>query len=824
MSPPDLIPGSRVRATHLHTVLGIVGPDLMLPVTSVGTRFYMVGFFPWRVVAGNLGAKPPTFGDVILWLQSCQRPKPAIFIAETPATLSRRVYMALIGGGVHEALHRLLTCQRTLSPREVMDLVTPRFGDVNWPQYRKLLLDLNNILEDIWIERIGNAMFPGIYNKLADLGDFILDMEAPVRKQELDLPEPPTSRIVFATIRELGLGYNTEKSRAAIAHYKFVDPGAVHLLTQGGLADMFRKMVPDVSTPRAVEQARMDLDRGITLSLAMDTIRALIDLGKVKPPPPAPPAPPKPPPPQEGEDEDGGAPGGEPEDGESGGEGAPESPLEEDPEEEPGDPTPGGDASEDEGEPDEDPEDPEDEGSGSSGGKEDEEDPEEDEGDPSGSGSGDAPEEGDPEEGDPEGPKDGDPEVDPKGSPMGGNEGDPSTENTPEEGAVGHEADEEGTPAGEPEPEPEEENAGGSGAGGPGAADDAKTLEQFLADHEAHGSGLKDASTALEEAIIKEFQAEVQAQPKGEMPYRPFTTAADEILEVPRVSDTAAAAFRAAVAPTRRITSYLRTHLSRWFQGLEQGGREHGLQRGAGLSDRMLVDTIGSLRDGRDPRRAFYEEEEEMDMSLAVAVVIDQSGSMQGKQVQTGGLAYALGSTFDQIRARSMFVGFRSVGDREKERLVVPLEVMAQTPNHGYHRVHLVRYDMYKRWHEEFRLVSNRLSCLRADGNTPMADGIEFALQELSHRPEAFRFLIVLTDGVPNGGTQPVIRGQVRRATEAGIGILGVGVGGSDGSYVEIFKDFVHREKLEDLPPPLIRKFMEMLRLSISKRGRKVRA
>ena len=104
-----------------------------------------------------------------------------------------------------------------------------------------------------------------------------------------------------------------------------------------------------------------------------------------------------------------------------------------------------------------------------------------------------------------------------------------------------------------------------------------------------------------------------------------------------------------------------------------------------------------------------------------------------------------------------------------------------------------------------------------------MADGIQYGLDALNDRREAHRVLFVITDGCPNHGHMPVIKRQIRLAREAGIHIIGVGLG-RDSQYVqELFDDSVWTMSMSDMPKALIAKLNQLLDIRAAKRGRRMK-
>ena len=351
------------------------------------------------------------------------------------------------------------------------------------------------------------------------------------------------------------------------------------------------------------------------------------------------------------------------------------------------------------------------------------------------------------------------------------------------------------------------------GAGG-GEGSDSTTAGDLLDDHDANGSGTLDSNTALEQGVAAENAQEIGTRESS--PYRPFSTALDEIVRV-RPQPSNAASFANIAKEVRKGTSYLKTRLATVFRALENSGTEHGVRVGRKVSDRMLVNTYCELRGGDKPSRPYRVTAPVIDMSVASAIVIDESSSMNGKLRETTAIVYTLLDALDCIGAKSMALGFRC---------------KHASMNYSYddipqdcHRTSAMYYDLFKDWSERFSTVAPRLREIRASGGTPMADGIEFALNELSKRPEGYRVLFVVTDGQPDGGHDRVIRSQMKRAHDAGILVVGVGLGYGSEHVKTTFDDSVYSTKLDDLPKEIVAKLETLVRTrhTSAKRGRAVR-
>lgn len=232
--------GAWWRRSH-HLTAKSLGVNL--PVESHGTSFYCVARFTINKFVVEMcnfakynGKAMPTFDDVRRWCDSANNrwlvtghgdrvdtnPKERMVVMETPEKVSKRLACALDGGVIHESGHKLYTCQRDLDPDEMWAIVAPRWAVVkDWSKYVGLLLQWINLVEDIHIERNLRADFANTHTQLADLQDLILQMEGKDDDKIDELREKATPlSIVGGAFRDIGLGYNTELGRKAIAFYK----------------------------------------------------------------------------------------------------------------------------------------------------------------------------------------------------------------------------------------------------------------------------------------------------------------------------------------------------------------------------------------------------------------------------------------------------------------------------------------------------------------------------------------------------------------------------------------------------------------------------
>lgn len=733
-----------------------------------------------------------------------QRYSPFIQVAGTPSDLSRQTFLAIVGGVYHECWHTKYSRRAKLTVGPTAKQILSRWKKVpDWSRYAGFIMGMSNIVEDIRIERIGTQDYPGTYAKMEHLQDFILTQEAEsdVHVQTKMGKKPELVGVISRVFRDIGLGYDTELQRDALVNYRKWHPKAVAMVvTKDG---PLRKLLD-----KAITLGKKD-DQDC-LWLAMDIV---IELHKAAIAPPKPPKPPK-----NGQQGQKGQKGqGQPQQGQSGGgQSQPQDGKDSDKSDGAEGNGKGKDGSEGKGSgsdgKDGDDKDADGSGNGAKEGK-DGKDGNGSEGSHPGEAAGDADGQGSSGNADGAEGKDGDgPQANGKGKPQGGKVGEGKPQDgQPTEGTDDRRAD----PMGDG-------HVGLTGAGG---------FYNDMSDHDGNyndiaAQSLRDAikgqktaggwADAVEKAIGDAQKQEDAMCARGERPWRPYSTDGDKEQVVKsssrgKQSDTDAA--NKLLASVKTQCTYLRTKLRQLVREAEMVGIEHGTRRGRRLSPRTMTNTYISIRNGRKPTRAYMQRDEDIDTSMAAAIVVDESGSMASRLRLTSQGLVALVEPLDKLGVATQVVGFRdgSWGGGTEDN----------------HRSGSIKYDVFKRFEERFNNVKHRFNNLRAAGGTPMADGIAHGMAALNTRIEGHRVLFVFTDGQPNNEHRPVVRWQIRKCREAGIHIVGVGLGPGASYVSNLFDDSVFVRDLNELPRALSKKLTELLnfrhrREGRGKRGRKV--
>lgn len=403
--------------------------------------------------------------------------------------------------------------------------------------------------------------------------------------------------------------------------------------------------------------------------------------------------------------------------------------------------------------------------------------------------------EGSPEGGDSDddsGSEEEDSEESSEGGDDGGEESEDDLDDSGEEGEEGEEGESEGSQEGDASDEPEgKEDSGKNKPGGP-LGDDQAPIDLAQALLNAFETGLLDNSTALEDAVKSETHGDVLPD---ERIWRPMNPDLDNVTTV-RPADAAVA--QALLASVRVESAFLATRMRSKFLAARAPQVAHGVRKGVGLSERRLVESVIELNAGRRPTRPDWERRIREECSLATAVVLDESGSMAGLRAAVSRAALAIASPMNTLGSPCLVVGPRGGGSAAHRYT----EIGAAWKD--FHRTEGVTIDIFKDWNEDLRSCLRRFPNVKADGGTPLEDGVQYAMQEMSNRPERHRVIFVLTDGQPDN--QAVCRRQIRQAAEVGIHIIGVALDKNCAYSVKsLFSENITVSNISELPSELLK-------------------
>ena len=301
------------------------------------------------------------------------------------------------------------------------------------------------------------------------------------------------------------------------------------------------------------------------------------------------------------------------------------------------------------------------------------------------------------------------------------------------------------------------------------------------------GLGVIDGSKALEGAITAHIKRDLGL---GEKPWRPAYPEGDRVRVSPKQDHSGGLKIRNQV---RKEIATLRSRLRSKFLAARTVTHTHGVRKGLGLSERRIVDSVIEIQSGIIPKRPDFQRDLKNDCSLAVALIIDESGSMHSLRKDTVRAAVAIADSLASLGCPILVAGPRNYSNYRYHECDDNLN--------DCHRTGAVQIDIFKDWNESMAIALSRFTGISANGGTPLEDGIQYALQSLNKRRERHRVVLVITDGCPDNSD--VVRHQIRVAQGAQIDIVGVGIGYGCHHVEKLFPQHVVVEDLPSLPKAL---------------------
>ena len=319
---------------------------------------------------------------------------------------------------------------------------------------------------------------------------------------------------------------------------------------------------------------------------------------------------------------------------------------------------------------------------------------------------------------------------------------------------------------------------------------------------------MKDTASALEDG----FKSEASDLLENEAEWRPWSTEWDEV-GTPVEPENASRKTSKVNRQLKPVIAAIRALFKNKFLASRQPQIRHGLRRGQDLSERKIVDSMIEIRSGKTPSRPWKRMKKADAESLAIAVIGDQSGSMGPKLSANAALGmYAIASAFSDLGSPILCAGV------ETHWVEGSCHPKRDENVDSFHRTSPVKYNVFKDWDEKTKHVAGRFWNYQHGGGTPLSDGIQFALSELSNREETHRIVLVITDGMPN--CPDVVRRQIRLAREAGIHVVGVGIGWGCYQVERMFPHHVVVDDIEQLPKELVKTVEALV---FPKKGKKAR-
>lgn len=216
-------------------------------------------------------------------------------------------------------------------------------------------------------------------------------------------------------------------------------------------------------------------------------------------------------------------------------------------------------------------------------------------------------------------------------------------------------------------------------------------------------------------------------------------------------------------------------------------------RKGTSLSIPRLVNTALSIRKNKEPVRPFTKRGKAEKEDITAVIILDESSSMKHLLPQTIKLALIMSKLIESLHGKCMIAGYN-------------LQLISFF-GAGHFKI---EHKIYKDFQESNAKAIENLACLQADGGTPMADGIEFALQNLKGCPDKHQFIINITDGFPSHPLERLDDAQAK-CNEQGVHLMAVGLGAECEYIKETFDHHVWSEESHDMIAECVKSIKNLL-------------
>ena len=236
----------------------------------------------------------------------------------------------------------------------------------------------------------------------------------------------------------------------------------------------------------------------------------------------------------------------------------------------------------------------------------------------------------------------------------------------------------------------------------------------------------------------------------GEPPYRPFSSAFDEVVDAPSLCDPDELArlrlmLDQQLHHLQGVISKLANRLQRRLMAQQTRSWEFDLDEGlldAARLARVVINPLTPL--------SFKREKETDFRDTVVTLLIDNSGSMRGRPITIAAMsADILARTLERCGVKVEILGFTTrawKGGQARDRWIQD----GKKPNPG--RLNDLRHIIYKAADAPWRRARRNLGLMLREGvlkENIDGEALLWAHQRLLGRPEQRRILMVISDGAP---------------------------------------------------------------------------
>lgn len=308
-------------------------------------------------------------------------------------------------------------------------------------------------------------------------------------------------------------------------------------------------------------------------------------------------------------------------------------------------------------------------------------------------------------------------------------------------------------------------------------------------------------SRALSESAMKSAQT---------ADYMPFTKDFDVIEKLPIGSAYSPSMTKSLMDKVDHMVAPLQKDLERAIAARSLATRSHGHRSG-----KLHAANLSRLRFNDD--RVFSRKHESTSKDVAVQLVVDCSGSMNGSKIHTAAqAAYALSAVLDRLNIKNEVIGFttKEIGSSAQKELgdTVRSSSIRFSRVEGLYMPILKGYEerMTVNVKERFGWLPNT-NILRSNVD---GESVEIAARRLLARREESKVMLVLSDGYPaaaghRGDLEAHLKRVVKDIAASGVRIVGIGI--QSDAVNKFYPKSMVIQNVEDLPGVVIKELRHLL-------------
>jgi len=328
-------------------------------------------------------------------------------------------------------------------------------------------------------------------------------------------------------------------------------------------------------------------------------------------------------------------------------------------------------------------------------------------------------------------------------------------------------------------------------------------------DKEADELAEKQADTKLEDetdglskkdALDEELKKEFEKLTPEDLSY--LANRDGDIHNVPPVSDYDRPGFEAERAQISVNVASLTRAFEQALRAITRC-RKEPYQRHGKIDKKRFVAIAKSLS-----KEVFSRQKDGEEISTAVEIVIDESGSMNGEIHDVRLLAIAIGESLSKVGVPFEITGTTTQFGQDDSRI---------PPMDGMNRTNPIVYNHYKAFDEHWDVVKSRLMQMRAKKHNVDGEVVEYAAMRLAGRNESRRVVFSLSDGEPCAGqyNDDVMGANLKRVCERcrknGIEVYGIGLETNEPAQFYGEKYFLYLNDVSEMGGEFVKKIVSVI-------------